>query len=1271
MSNDILFISIVIIVILIIVGVFYFWNLASTKPIQYPNNKNVQGIYVSSQINERCSVGPPTTSDQSLLPGYNIPPPCREGYSCIKVREDDAYGYCKANLETKCFTVYDCAPVYGIVQVPILPTGFTGVTGTIDVFCNNVCSTREFGGLLETCGGQTGPFSCDSSLNLICNQLSSPPNGTCFNKIYNPCTDDSQCAGGVCGTTTLPEITGKVCLCPGLNNPINTPVCMYADGEKCRYNQDCYGGTCVIEEGQTSGICRTVYFPGEICRRDVSGIEKCLDGYGCSFKNSPETGAGICQPTIGPTGTNDNPTIPANGAVGALCTSYNVLTGPTGTYIPTREGFPYLSCTGENIECNYNLSTRVPVGFPSYTYLQGYGVCAPALAKIGQQCNETFGCAPPGVCIADDLGQGYCSPPQYIEDEGLTIYINSDISLNALQNTYNHSLLKYIQGLYPSIDIFDYNTMSIQLVGGGGGGGGGNIEAHPNIPGATGYYGGGGGGSGYVKGFLYADSIGFTGISGTTGTFNYSEANDSNIYPSPISVDLTSFAWDDIQLHIGPGGIGGSSVSFTSGNTGTKTQLQFYEVYTISPGVTGLTGTNYNYITEGGQGGKGGSTGANGSGGGGYNGGGAGIGGVSSTTEASGGSGDLLNGGENGFTAIVGGQFESGDGGGLGGGLGGAKFLQLLGTSEGGGGGGGSGVIVQDDNQTILLTGGSGTSSVNNKATIPAIPGFPYTGGGGGGGSIPTNIDTNPAIADGKKGGEGYAIVRFSKVKKDINYAGVQNPTVRVPASGSSGVCANGYVSNGLGQFGQTGAGWCIPKVDYTCNANSYCMNSNNTAVISTGCNILKIGVYIPTPPSLVSSGVNTDYLGQWHFLNFPNTSYSSNARISSYQSVTNGFYPTTKLIYYDGSQIAGQYCNTTSFWYATFSTEDISPNNPQNVLSKTITWNEITIENGSSTFAPLLLDIKFTSAGNIAIFVREEYAINFPFVPGNGSGAPTQREYNRIYIYTLDSTGESTMISTGKLTYTQVTIGPMFCIASPSVTNVTNEVPPISSGDFDDMYFNGYSYFSGGNYYQYPNIIWDVDDLINKSIAVCFKDKNYSSTNSAVIFSADITAGIDTITTLNKAIRVDYDYKPTAIQFYTGSTTNFPAGPQKILYPFYDSVGKRNGITVFTPPSSGPASSSNYQTVLLEGTDKMNAFGFNFNRIIDIGLFDFYLASSGGQFKYTTINTKYQNEILHFSKEEQQIDGYVSDEILNGVVNFLSVGNLDRSMYSIVGTCE
>jgi len=1313
MNNDFLYLVLCIVVVLVFVGIIYAWIKASSKMLNIKNNSGFQGIYSPAKINQRCSDGTgPNITPTIFIPGFTEPPPCSEGYRCIKLAENAPYGYCKAELGVGCKTIYDCAPL-------VTPFGPTGAIGDL-VLCNGVCSVRANGNVLQGCDDNL--FLCDASKDLICNNVTRPPTDICFNMYKKACTDDTECLGGICTKGT--DDFGKVCYCPGPSNPVNTKICMFLDGAACKSDQECYGGICYHNPDGTS-ICQTRFLPGKPCSLDETQRDFCLPGYACNFSN---TGlGGICQPLEGPTpnsqtGANTN-------EVNSLCTSYNVYTGytPDGNPTGATGTLPILTCDpNQNLVCNYNLTTRTPSSTTPYEYLNGFGTCVVPTAKIGQPCSDTVGCAYPGVCIEDNNGVGFCSRPQYFDDnQSLDIYINN---LNAKTNLDGYfGILTFA---YPQILTNEYDTLLVQLVGGGGGGNYGWAGAGvTGTAGSTGtfdgeyftvFYGGGGGGSGEILGYIGPTGSYPVNPSLPNGNkFEYVNTNESAIVPKSFEIDLNSFDWSSITLNVGVGGLAGSVGTIVPptlpilATEGTSTTLVFKDsvnniVKSIeakggkqglfpTPGPISSIAIPVNYATN------------NGAGGTGFNGGGAGSGGKSSTVEAFGGSGNTTRGGVDGGNT-KGGPFtynKAGNGGNIGGGNGGSVYtVKTLGYSDGGGGGAGSCVIEKDNSGNILRTGGDGSASgpgpLGTVISLPALPGVDFTGGGGGGGSIyldtRPNIQGTPYFQNGGKGGSGYALLKFMKIKRDINYVGQQQTYPRFPASGSSGECAEGFTSNGLYKITKntySGPEYCIPNIGYTCNkfnfrspSGTLCMNSAGTSASGTCGSNYRLGIYIPNPPSATGSilGFTNSFFGKWHYANLPDgNQVNSTSRVSVYQveDPAEPFYPKTRVIYQPRTAAVQstvpplnpfKLLNTQYFYYAEFSTKDISPNNPFNKNNITLFWKKVTIvpaSTGRELFA--VSDIKFTSGGNIAIIVNESATLFYPYTPTRTpSGSFFNTNYNRVYLCNI-STDLVITGNTGTLTYPLGYLGPIFCY---SVSNGNpGDFFTQSTGSISGMYFNSVLTL------PFDNFVWDLDDKYNKSFVAAFKDKDLV-TNKVHFFSAKYTGDFNTSNLNGDLGSIPYN-ENFNFNFATGEYNNLPKNikyyvdTKNLFQPekryIWDTLEKnyRTNLVKFLLPINGV----NLKLLKLNLEELSQEVGIQwyFNLTNTIANFKFYYQVTEDQYKFVNANFNPITDVV--TSEETQLEGYVPD-LVSSTTNqtayrILGIGNLDTSMYTLVQVCE
>lgn len=1240
MNNDLLFFGLTIFVLLVFAIVVFLWirssdstskgNTSSTTKVN-PNGTvektsglYIEGIYSNAGLNQRCNPNAKQNQQVLLLPGFQEPAVCKDDYECVKTDSKNLYGICKAKVNTLCGTIFDCVPF----------------SGKDRVYCNNICTTKPYGNVLASCLDKE-PFNCDATQGLMCNNVTGSGEtdanlDLCYTVFNDPCDSNDDCFGGICFRDESIPGSNAICRCHG-NNFQDIKICMYVDGKECQYSQECYGGLCYKQGDSKKGICTSKFLPGNFCEI-IGGFDNCLNGFGCDV--SSLTKPNVCQPIIKPDNISTLSRPARFGEEGALCVSYN--------YDGVRN--PDLTCN-DGLVCNYDFTTSGPPGYPRDTYLQGLGTCAPAKSKLGQVCAAGIGCIEPGICIQDNNGVGYCNRPQYYDnpsvsvDDPLIIFVNNDIMYNLIGN--GQSLLN----IYPQ--IVRYNTLFVQLVGGGGGGLFG-IQG-PTLQ--AGNYGGGGGGSGGMLGYVGENQT----ITPGQPYFSYTNTNGTSLYPNTTGIDLTSFTWNNIGLIIGNGGIAN-----TPGGKGGDTILNF-----------SLNSVNVSTIlAKGGFNGFGPFNNINGYGGNGYNGGGAGGGGNATTGIGIGGDGNVSIGGQDGYDTDPN-QFNvnTGNGGGLGAGKGGTADAKVVGSSDGGGGGAGSGVLFYNSSNILTQTGGNGATALSF-GVINALPGMNYTGAGGGGGAVSINSSGNTLIGLSANGGRGYAILKFVNIRKDINYAGNQENIGTLPANGSSGECALGFTSNGKNKVSVAAQEFCIPNTSYTCNTTSingdgfgtYCMKETpqGRIAVTNSCTVYKVGIFVQIP---FVSGEPNDYLGAWHFADLPNGIIpNQNSRLSVFQSMD------STNIYFNKVEILFNVTNGTSttFWYTSFSTKLIAPltQGGDELLNFSPTWKNISVKSSSSSNVfNNIQDIKFTPKGNFGLIVNENANINFPFTPGNPVATTTENlAYNRFYI--ADKTNLNLTLNT--LTYTASSKGPMFMNPSANPTTLNpgdiNSIP--DSTDFNRMLINrGSIYESSINKFT-----WDIDDVYNQGLVVSFGPGGLAG---SPVFNISIAFGINTIDSLSLSpiipVGDESTYKFPFNLVYTVNTLIGSNINNLTWNSNYDSL--RQIISTYYPTST-PYTKS----FILEEFAPVS-LAMNFNRLQDMEFFDLYYLSKSNQYKYVTVIYDQINKKL--LPTESQIAGYLPDVIMKGnsefvaignsplaAYNITAIGNLDRSMYTIVQTC-
>lgn len=453
-------------------------------------------------------------------------------------------------------------------------------------------------------------------------------------------------------------------------------------------------------------------------------------------------------------------------------------------------------------------------------------------------------------------------------------------------------------------------------------------------------------------------------------------------------------------------------------------------------------------------------------------------------------------------------------------------------------------------------------------------------------------------------------------------------------------------------------------------------MNDNNTQANGV-CGTNSIGIFIPIPPNIgAKKGATvTESFGKWHFIDLPNqdhndSTFNAASSISVFQVPGNDLYPVTRLIYHPfNDTFAEGFPSSTFFYYTEFSTKEISPNNPLNKLRITPQWYKVLIRPSSNThILNSVCDIKFTSAGNIGMVINETAPIVFPFVPNqdNSLGIPTS--YYRIYSSGFSNLVLNSVNSTGVLTYPVSNLGPNFCYSGGSGGDLSS----YSIVNFNDMYMNNIIQYSGGTIRPYNRFIWDIDDAYNKSVCICFKDP-LNVTSKYFIFSASFTVDVNEISDLDMTpyngtfgfIGPDMVAIPRSLKFYTDTFISISPA-YKYLWEQRSLNDENNEVIIY----EGGVTTS---TIKLEEIDQEQSTVFSFNRLNDLALFDFYYASLNDQFKYVTVNLNTSGTVK-YNSNELQVPGYLpsvmTQDIYQTIFRFLTMGNLDRSMYAIINTC-
>jgi hypothetical protein len=223
----------------------------------------------------------------------------------------------------------------------------------------------------------------------------------------------------------------------------------------------------------------------------------------------------------------------------------------------------------------------------------------------------------------------------------------------------------------------------------------------------------------------------------------------------------------------------------------------------------------------------------------------------------------------------------------------------------------------------------------------------------------------------------------------------------------------------------------------------------------------------------------------------------------------------------------------------------------------------------------------------------------------------------------------------------------------------------------FNDLYMNNVTNR------PFDNFVWSVDDLYNNSVSICFKE--IGTSNGYIIASQNFNNSVNEIIQFNYLYPGTYTALsnlglPRSLNFYTASTSktsNYYRYVWNSLQP-----KDKNMITFLNNPLGSGFDNLDFY---LEEIYPEQSITFNFTRLLDLEFFDFYYASGNDQYKYVTMNTKFNGAITSanttFNRNELQVDGYLptllNQDTSQKIFKILSMGNIDRSLYALVETCN
>lgn len=367
MSQEVIFLILCILIFLIFVGILAYWLYTSSRP--YNEDQTMKGYYPEAGLNQRCAVGATGSNITLLLPGYFEPQICGYNLECVTNNPNDIYGICKSIVSGACNTVYDCAP-----------------SDLGEVYCSGgVCNLGLTGGLNSACNSDS---QCDISKSLVCG-----PNGSCLYNDGVSCTNNNQCAGGLCYKTSPGDAIG-VC------------ISRYSGGSGCTANYCETGFSCVsnycqpngptgatIVAGEKGSFCAIPYYNNPA---DPINSLVCNSGLVCNF--TPQTFNTTVYPDIIGLGLCDIPftplTVDCNSNSGAcippaVC---NVIGGVGYCSAPINGGEFDINW------CGLGSSSLCENGYTCNTTTYQ---CLPSL---GNMCNGVTGICSSGNCTSYNIG---------------------------------------------------------------------------------------------------------------------------------------------------------------------------------------------------------------------------------------------------------------------------------------------------------------------------------------------------------------------------------------------------------------------------------------------------------------------------------------------------------------------------------------------------------------------------------------------------------------------------------------------------------------------------------------------------------------------------------------------------------------------------------------------------------------------------------------------------------------------------------------------------
>jgi hypothetical protein len=1193
-NSTFLYGALAVIVILVFLLVLYFLGRENSQPATL--NDKVTGFYGAAPINNRCSVQP-ITEPTTLLPTFDLPQNCQENYTCVQTGiNGNPFGYCKVPLSSQdflqpiynCNTVYDCAPSTNPNEI-VYCNGTCQIT-TLSVW--NSSTPKTYGGLYSYCD-----FNAPCDNGLVCNNVLNN-----FTTSYGECLIDFD-NNGLCN-----------------------------DGSSfgcCTANEQCIYGFCDFNRGSNSyGICISRIEPALQC-----DIDFCETGFGCDTSQT-DPSENLCQPLLGP----NNPA--QYGKESSFC--------KIGTVSGSND---FMACDAGLI-CNFELSinginnTNYPVS--NYPSLVGIGQCVLNKVSLGNTCNTGIGCEEPLVC-----NNGTCSIPGYLFSN-VSASQTSDInycgpektspSINYPINGSSGVCLNGYTCIDTNMSIFSESDFCVAVpesstaIGLCNSGTNAQTGSYGNYCGTTGN---GTGCTGrYIGVFLQGN--------GYLGTWRFVELPDQSITINQVNANskfsifqetITTGSYFDYPVtkiifypnngldngniffyytefstyYVNPNGA--NNLKFTPFNSsGTQAYSINWKQITVTASNGPPSVSTYKYINNA----------------------------TEETTALSGYTNASL--GTN-YTHV---ELQIVGGGGAGGGA----FDATLGNS--GGGGGASGNLLGYLG-TLTSSGVSITQKID-PAGVPVIGTYDFTYEIPGNKpvkeiyNLPTNFNVKVTLGAGGIGGFGQDPgPSGGDTIVEIIDTSTATTVATISVDGGAGGQRGGNSDSGDGGSGYNGGGGGASAYDFATPGNGGIGDISNggangqIGVKNEGSGINQAGNGGGTSPFQPGPGGNGGTLSS------PNASAGGGGGAGSGVYITSSSIspiPTTggRGTYEDAGPSDG-------------GTNAIDYTGGGGGGSSYIDSNTRPSTNGGKGYAILyfysksddyklntLYDIKFSSAGNIAMFVNETAPLEDPVIynQDNSAGA-NSGSYNRIYLVDF-----STMdITDGILEYTVSNYGPMFTDDDPS---------SIALASLNTLTIN-----KSSSYYNSDTFVWDVDDLYNNSVVVGFVNgtglefwSQTIPTNGLQDLQVKLTN--KNIIPITGSSSLPY---PNYVKYFTDFSLS--TSPDNYLYNNYNS-----GPEIQINPTSA------YNFPLDLGTPLTYAFSFSRYGTLNNFLF-YYMAGNG--IRSVTI-TRDKGTPLTITREESDVYGYspveiaVFDNTKSKTIYITSTGNIDSSLYALIETC-